>query len=128
LDANRSAGSAIELFLNKGQVSTGNDFAYLDSFNGDLRLRICDGITKSSPIRQCPVVFPVENMRTPIPASAANVVTSSQYVKRDDDLTLVPVFDDSNLTSFMILDPAHPGEIVSIPPVCLRALEWPYQR
>lgn len=129
LDANRSAGRSLESFLNKGHVSTSNDFAHLDSFNGGVRLQICDGISKASQIGQCPVVFPVENMRTPIRASEANSVIS-QYVKRgDDDLTLVPVFDeDSNLTGFMILDAARPGEVISIPPVCLQALEWPYQR
>jgi hypothetical protein len=38
------------------------------------------------------------------------------------------VFRDSNLTGFMVLDSERPGEIVSLPPVCLQALDWPYQR
>jgi len=71
----------------------------------------------------------VDNILAAVPASESNAVITSQYIKRDsDDLTLVPVFTGSNLTGFMILDPADPGEIISIPPVCLQALDWPYQR
>lgn len=113
--------------LNKAHVSTSNDFAYLDSA---AHLRICqEGISKSSPIEQCPVVFPVNDVNIPVPASSANAVVASQYVKRDEDtITLVPVFDNTNLTGFMVLDSERPGEVVSLPPVCLQAMGWPYQQ
>jgi len=126
LDANHSAGSSLEIMLNKAHVSTSSDFAYLDN---TAHLRICqEGISKSSPMEQCPVIFPVTNMNIPVPASSANLVAASQYVKRDEDtITLVPVFDNANLTAFMVLDSERPGEVVSLPPVCLQAMGWPYQ-
>jgi hypothetical protein len=40
---------------------------------------------------------------------------------------MIPVFSGSNLTSFMMLEASNPGEVITLPPVCLRALEWPYQ-
>lgn len=126
LDANRAAGTSLEKMLNMAHVSTSDDFSFLDS---NANLRVCHGgISKSSPIEQCQVVFPIANNRTPVPASAENSVIASQYIKRDDDdFTLVPVFDDSNLTGFMVLNPERPGEIISLAPVCLQALDWPYQ-
>ena len=111
--------------LNKAHVSTSSDFAYLDS---KAHLRTCPGgISKSSTLQQCPVIFPIEDTRTPVPASSANAVLAAQYVKRDDEVTLVPVFDNSSLTGFMVLDADRPGQIISLEPVCLQALDWPYQ-
>jgi len=68
-------------------------------------------------MENCPVVFPVDNIHGSI----------ATHAKRNDEYTMVPVFLDTNLTSFMVLEESNPGEVVVLPPVCLQALEWPYQ-
>jgi hypothetical protein len=113
-DVNLSSGSLLKLMLGEAHISTNTDFAFLDGG----RLRICPGISASRHMEHCPVVFPVENEQGPI-ATTAN--------KRNDEYTMIPVFSGSNLTSFMMLEASNPGEVTTLPPVCLRALEWPYQ-
>jgi hypothetical protein len=100
--------------LEEAHISTNTHFAFLDGS----RLRICPGIAASRNIKHCLVVFSVENIQGPVTTTAT---------KRNDEFTMIPVFSGSNLTSFMMLEASNPEEVITLPPVCLRALEWPYQ-
>lgn len=116
-DVNNSSGQLIQSVLQEARISTNTDFAYLQSVKKGGRLQICPGIASTTRLEECPVVFPVQDLHGPI------AITT----KRDEEYTMVPVFQGNNLTSFMMLEASNPGELITLPPVCLRALEWPYQ-
>jgi hypothetical protein len=117
-DVNLSSGNLLKSMLEEAHISANTDFAYLESLKEGGRLRICPGIAASRHMEHCPVVFPVKNDQGPI---------ATTTTKRNDEYTMIPVFSGSNLTSFMMLEASNPGEVTTLPPLCLRALEWPYQ-
>lgn len=123
-DVNHSAGNLLETLLHQSHFRTRSEFIYLETVKEGGRLRICpNGITNSfpSPIARCPVIFPVENIDTP-------VLVPEPVVSLDRrDVTMVPVFIGNNLTSVMIVDSSQPDEVITLSPVCVQALQWPYQ-
>lgn len=127
-DVNHSAGNLLETLLNQSGFRIRSDFAYLETSAAGKRLRICpDGITNSSPIARCPVVFPVENPNQPITAPVTQAVATIQQYKRDTGITMVPVFVGNDLASVMIYASADPENVVAVSPVCVQAMQWPYQ-
>ncbi|KAG8839844.1 hypothetical protein FRC20_005892 [Serendipita sp. 405] len=122
-DANNGAVDLLGDALSKASISVNNGFPYLESSKEGGNLRFCPkGISSRVSPKDCPILFPSFGERGPISPNSNNTLE-----KRRDDLTMIPVFQDGDLTSFMLLEASRPGEIITLTPTCLQGLQWPYQ-
>lgn len=103
-------------------MGTTQDFSYLEPVSDGGRLILCKGIADTEFIEQCEVTYPVKNIYDPVP-----VKFPLEKTKRDNVLFMSPLINNNSLTSFTIVDPQSPSDVIVLPPACVRALKWPFQ-
>ncbi|KAG8834340.1 hypothetical protein FRC17_009108 [Serendipita sp. 399] len=120
-DANNASIDLLGEVLTKASINVNRGFPYLESSKEGGDLRFCPkGISGRVSPKNCPVLFPLLGESTVLGANTT-------LAKRQDDLTMIPVFQGQELTSFMLLEASRPGEVITLTPTCLQGLQWPYQ-